>query len=80
MCGKWRHRQQRNSPNANAPYQRMYVGARETGAAWSKRCVQSHYFLSLKLDALSFSANNVNLFADKLAEDYSSRRAAVRTG
>ena len=44
------------STNENAPSHKVFVGAVELGAAWSKISREGRKYLSLKLDAPSFAA------------------------
>lgn len=45
-----------DSPNANAPSHRVFVGEVEVGAAWSKKTQDDRPYLSVKLDDPSFTA------------------------
>ena len=56
----------------NAPSHRVFVGRAEIGAAWSKRSNEGRDYLSLKLDAPSFTAPiYANLFEDEDGQGYS---------
>lgn len=44
------------SENENAPSHRVFVGAAEIGAAWSKTSKDDRDYLSIKLDDPSFNA------------------------
>ena len=44
------------SENENAPSHRVFVGAAEIGAAWSKTSKEDRHYLSIKLDDPSFTA------------------------
>src|ERR1700738_5247021 len=45
-----------NRTNDNAPSHRVFVGRAEIGAAWPKRSNEGRDYLSVKLDAPSFTA------------------------
>jgi uncharacterized protein (DUF736 family) len=45
-----------SSENENAPSHRVFVGAAEIGAAWSKTSKEDRDYLSIKLDDPSFTA------------------------
>ena len=54
------------SENENAPSHRVFVGAAEIGAAWSKTSKEDRHYLSIKLDDPSFTAPIfATLFADE---------------
>jgi uncharacterized protein (DUF736 family) len=60
-----------NPSNDKAPSHRVFVGAVEIGAAWSKRSEEGRDYLSLKLDDPSFTAPiYANLFDDEGGEGY----------
>jgi uncharacterized protein (DUF736 family) len=54
------------SENENAPSHRVFVGAAEIGAAWSKSTKEGRDYLSIKLDDPSFIAP---IFASLFADD-----------
>jgi uncharacterized protein (DUF736 family) len=59
------------STNENAPSHKVFVGAIELGAAWSKTSREGRKYLSLKLDAPSFAAPiYASLFDEDDGETY----------
>ena len=52
--------------NENAPSHRIFIGAAEIGAAWSKRSAEGREYLGLKLDDPSFQ---LPLYANLVSDE-----------